>query len=123
VQSRGHDDAGNPPAGAARWEPITRKDKEGMKQIINRIEYDTEKAELLASNRYWDGSNWERSGRNTYLYRTAKGRYFAHHTTQWQGERSSIEPLGKNQAMELYETLPETEVEYSEAFGEKPEEA
>jgi len=94
-----------------------------MKQIINRIEYDTEKAELLASNRYWDGSNMERHGRNAYLYRTAKGRFFVHRTTQWQGERDSIEPLEKEQAMELYETLPETEVEYSEAFGEKPEEA
>ena len=33
-----------------------------MKQIINRKVYDTEKATVIASDRYWDGSNFERSG-------------------------------------------------------------
>ena len=49
------------------------------------------------------------------------GRYFAVHMTQWQGERDTIEPLGKEAAN--YETLTEHDVEYEDAFGEPPEEA
>jgi hypothetical protein len=94
-----------------------------MKQIIDGKLYDTDKADLVASDRFWDGSNWERNGRNTYLYKTAKGNFFAYHTTQWQGERNTIEALTVEQAKELYERLPEAEMEYAEAFGEEPEEA
>jgi len=36
-----------------------------MRQVVNGKVYDTEKARLVASDRYWDGSNWERHGRNT----------------------------------------------------------
>lgn len=94
-----------------------------MKQIIDRKEYDTEKAQLVASNRFWDGSNFERNGRNTYLYKTPKGNFFAHHTTQWQGERDTLEALTEDEAKTLYEDLPEHDMTYAEAFGEKPEEA
>ena len=41
-----------------------------MKKIIDRKQYDTETATKLADDRYWDGNNWERSGRNEFLYRT-----------------------------------------------------
>jgi hypothetical protein len=42
----------------------------------------------------------------------------------WQGERDSIEPLPVAEALELYEQLPEHEVEFEEAFpGELVEEA
>jgi len=94
-----------------------------MQQIVNGLKYDTEKATLIASDRYWDGSNWERKGRNTYLYRTAKGNFFLHHTTLWQGERQSIEPISQSEAMSYYEQLPERATEYKEAFGVEPEEA
>ena len=94
-----------------------------MKQIIDRKVYDTETATLIASNRFWDGSNFERSGRNTYLYKTTKGSFFSYHTTQWQGERDSIEALTVDEAKSLYEDLPEHEADYESAFGEKPEEA
>ena len=94
-----------------------------MKQIIDRKEYDTEKADLVASNRFWDGSNFERSGRNTYLYKTAKGNFFAHHTTQWQGERDTIEALTIEEAKDLYESLPEHDLDFEAAFGEKVAEA
>ena len=57
-----------------------------MQQIVNGLNYDTEKADLVAHDRYFDGSNWERHGRNTYLYRTKAGRFFLHHTTLWQPE-------------------------------------
>ncbi len=94
-----------------------------MKQVVDGKLYDTEKADLVASDRYWDGSNFERSGRNTYLYKTAKGNFFLHHTTQWQGERESIEPVSIEEAKEYFERLPEHELEYEAAFGEQPEEA
>lgn len=94
-----------------------------MKQIIDRKEYDTEKAALVASDHFWDGSNFERSGRNTYLYKTQNGRYFAHHTTQWQGERDTIEALTIEEAKDLYEELPEHDLSFEAAFGEKVAEA
>lgn len=94
-----------------------------MKQIVDGKLYDTKKAQLVAHDRYWDGRNFERNGRNTYLYRTAKGNFFLHHTTCWQGERDYIEPVSKEYAKAMYEELPEHELEYEEAFGEAPEEA
>ena len=93
-----------------------------MRQVVNGKLYDTEKAQLVASDRYWDGHNWERHGRNTYLYKTAKGNFFLYHTTLWQGERA-IEPVSKEEAKAYYEQLPGHEMEYEEAFGEPPEEA
>ena len=41
-----------------------------MEQMVNGLIYDTEKAARVASNEYWDGHNWDRDGRNTYLYKT-----------------------------------------------------
>lgn len=94
-----------------------------MQQIIERKKYDTKTATLIASNRYWDGSNFERSGRNTYLYKTKNGRYFSYHTTQWQGESNTIEALTIDEAKDLYENLREHDLDFEAAFGEKPEEA
>ena len=94
-----------------------------MEQIINGLKYDTEVTDLVASDRYWDGHNWNRDGRNTYLYRTKTYRFFLHHTTLWQGERDHIEPVSPNEARQYYEDLPEHEMTYEEAFGEEPEDA
>lgn len=94
-----------------------------MKQVINGKLYNTKTATLLASDHYWDGHNWERHGRNTFLYRTSKGNFFLYHTTLWQGERDSIEAISEEEARQYYEQLPEAEVEYAEAFGREPEEA
>jgi hypothetical protein len=93
-----------------------------MQQIINGMRYDTETAELIASDRYWDGANYERRGRNVYLYRTRKGRYFAFRTTLWQGEHDRIEPLTPADARRLYESLPVKHLPYEALFG-APEEA
>ncbi|MBT9171964.1 MAG: hypothetical protein DDT21_00340 [Syntrophomonadaceae bacterium] len=94
-----------------------------MKAVIDGKLYDTDKARMVASDRYWDGSNWERHGRNTMLYKTAKGAFFLHRTTQWQGEHENIEPLSADEAREYYERLPEQEIDFAEAFGVEPEEA
>ena len=94
-----------------------------MEQIINGLKYDTKVADLVASDRYWDGYNWNREGRNTYLYRTKAKRFFIYRTSQWQGERNHIEPVGLNKAKYYYEELPEHDMSYVEAFGVEPEEA
>jgi hypothetical protein len=94
-----------------------------MKAIIGGKLFDTDTALLVASDRYHDGHNWERHGRNTHLYRTKRGSFFLKHTTCWQGERDSIEPVVKEEAMRHYESLPEHEMEYAEAFGVSPQEA
>ena len=89
-----------------------------MQRVIEGIRYDTEKATVIAHNVYWDGSNWERHGRNTWLYRTPHGRYFQVVGTLWQGERDTLTPLSLEEARSLYERLPEHEVAYEDAFPE-----
>ena len=94
-----------------------------MKQIIDGKLYDTEKADRVASDEYFDGSNWDRSGRNKYLYKTKKGNFFIHYKTMWQGELDRLEDITEIEARKYYEILPEHDMEYKEAFGEEPEEA
>lgn len=85
--------------------------------IIDRKKYDVKTATLLADDCYWDGHNFERSGRNCFLYRTPNGAYFTVNLTQWQGERDSLTPVTLEEAIDLYEgTLTEHAVNYAEAF-------
>jgi len=93
-----------------------------MKKVINGKLYNTETAEEIADNTFSDGSNRMNTGRCTTLYKTGKGNFFAYHETQWQGEHDTIEPLTKEEAKELYESLDGTG-DYEEIFGEVPEEA
>tara|TARA_Y100000310_G_scaffold44224_1_gene41300 strand:+ start:2332 stop:2616 length:285 start_codon:yes stop_codon:yes gene_type:complete len=94
-----------------------------MKQVVNGKRYDTETAKLIADNRFWDGHNFERGGRNRFLYKTHKGNFFLLNLTQWQGEIDYIEPVSFSEAKNWYEKLSEHKIEWEEAFGETPEEA
>lgn len=87
-----------------------------FERIVNKKRYSTATATLLASDEYWDGSNFERHCRNQFLYRTPNGAYFTVSLSQWQGERDSLTPVSLEEAIDLYESLPEHEVEYDEAF-------
>ena len=88
-----------------------------MTRIVNRTRYDVATATLLASDCYWDGSNFERGGRNRFLYRTPNGRYFLVSLTQWQGEQDTLEPVDLDTAISLYEgPLTEHEELYAAAF-------
>ena len=90
-----------------------------MRQVIGGKRYDTKTATLLASNEYWDGNNWERSGTNTWLFRTARGRYFFAHRTMWQGDVDRIEPCEEGEALEFFEAMAPhgtQEMSYEEAF-------
>jgi hypothetical protein len=95
----------------------------GMRKVISGLVYDTERALCVAHDHYWDGRNFTRHGRNVFLYKTPKGRFFLHHTSCWQGEFETIEPIAKEEVKEWYESLPCHEVPYEDAFEEVPEEA
>ena len=98
---------------------------ERFTRIIGRRRYNVSTATLLAADDYWDGHNFERSGRNTFLYRTPRGAYFVITLTKWQGERSSLDPVTEGEAVDLFEgALTEHTVRYAEAFpGVKVEDA
>jgi len=87
-------------------------------EVHGRLRYSTETATLIASDAYWDGHNWERRGRNRFLFRTPMGRYFVQHRTRWQGEIDGrLEPVTMEEAIRLYENeLPVHEVPFEEAF-------
>jgi len=87
-----------------------------MEMVIDRKRYSTKSATILAGDDFWDGHNFERSGRNTFLYRTKKGAYFCLNRTCWQGERDSIEPLEPGDAYLIYERMEEKRVPVEEAF-------
>jgi hypothetical protein len=88
-----------------------------MTQVIDGLRYDTEKATLIAHDCYHDGRNFERHGRNRYLYRTPNGRFFIQHLTMWQGERDRLEAISEEDAVLFYEgSLTEHMLEWDEAF-------
>ncbi len=87
-----------------------------MSKIVNGKRYSTEPSTLIASNEFWDGSNYERNGTNRHLYRTQAGNYFEVYSTKWQGDRDSLEVLTMAEAKQRYEELPEEEVPYEQAF-------
>ena len=89
---------------------------ESFTQIIGQKRYSVEKATLKAAYDYWDGHNFERHGRNTFLNRTPSGVYFTVTLTQWQDERDRLIPH-PNGSVDLYDNcLMEHEVKYQEAF-------
>jgi hypothetical protein len=89
---------------------------QAMTEIIRRKRYDTETATLIAGDDYWDGHNWERRGRNQFLYRTPRGNYFYVTLTQRQGERNTLTPLTADEAMSAWERMPERRVLFADAF-------
>jgi hypothetical protein len=95
---------------------------ESMSKVIDGKRYNVKTATLIASNEYWDGSNWERHGTNLFLYKTPRGAFFTVYLTQWQGDRDKIEPITREQAIKMYGDLPEQIVEFEEAFDQEAEE-
>ena len=93
------------------------KPPEKMVRIVDRRRYSTATATLLAGDDYWDGRNWERGGRNTWLYRTPNGNYFYVVRTQWQGEQDTLQPVDLDEAIRMYEhDLSEHYELYRDAF-------
>jgi hypothetical protein len=94
-----------------------------MSKVIDGKRYSVSTAKLLASDEYWDGHNFERNGRNCFLYKTPGGAFFEVNLTQWQGERDTLLAISREEAMRLWEDLPEHKVTYEEAFDVVVEEA
>jgi hypothetical protein len=93
------------------------KPPEKFTRIVDRTRYSVATATLIAGDDYWDGHNFERRGRNTFLYRTPNGAYFTVTLSQWQGESDKLTPIDLDAALSLYEdSLTEHEVSYAEAF-------
>ena len=89
-----------------------------MTEVIGGKRYSTKTATLIASDLHWDGHNFERRGRNTFLYRTPNGNYFVQRRSQWQGEPGTVlEPVTPEDALDLWDnSLPEHEVDFEQAF-------
>ena len=86
-------------------------------RIVNRKRYSTKTATLIAHDAYWDGHNFERMGRNTFLYKTPNGAFFTVNLTQWQGTADTFIPISEDTAIDLYEgELTEHEIAYKDAF-------
>jgi len=102
---------------------MNRLNPSGMTKIIDGKRYTVNTSTLLADNDYWDGNNFTKHGRNTFLYKTRGGAYFRVDMTCWQGEHDTIEALPTTEAMDLYERLPEKYVDYEKAFDMVVEEA
>jgi len=97
-----------------------------MREIIDGVRYDTEKAQMIAKGFYLEDYIWEYCARKIYLYKTPNGRYFAMYLTQRPGEIDHLTPLPLDVAMSCYEWLPEHVIPFKEAFptiGIKIEEA
>lgn len=94
-----------------------------MSRVIEGKRYTVKTSTLIASDEYWDGNNFEHGGRNHFLYKTRGGAFFEVNLTQWQGEQDTLLALTRDEAMELYETLQEHNVEYDQAFDAVVEEA
>lgn len=84
--------------------------------IFDRKRYDTKTSTLLAGDDWFDGHNYERRGRQRFLYRTAKGAFLLQSLTQWEKERNRLELVDEAQALALWEELTERRVGFSEAF-------
>ena len=90
---------------------------ESISKVVNGKRYSTDNATLVAHDAYWDGRNFERNGRNTFLYRTEHGNWFVVNQSQWDGERTQLTPVIESRALELYfGSLEEHEVAFEDAF-------
>ncbi len=90
-----------------------------LEAVIEGKRYDTDTATLLADDVVWDGHNFERNGRNTWLLKSPKGQYFFACRSMWQGEVDHIELCSRDDARAFFEVQRNNQhVEYADAFGE-----
>lgn len=73
-------------------------------EIVERKRYAVETSTRVAGDDWWDGSNFERRGRNSWLYRTPRGAFFVVTRSQWQGEPgTSLRPVTQDEAVTFWE--------------------
>jgi hypothetical protein len=92
-----------------------------MRFVVRGKLYNTETAELVASDYLEDGSGLFCHIINTYLYKTRRGNFFLyHHTALWKGERDRVEPIAISEAKRWYEKLPKKEKAWKDIFQAEP---
>ena len=91
-----------------------------MDWVIAGKRYRTDRSTLIAHDAYWNNYNWEQNGRNTFLFRTRNGHFFAQHQSVLPGESDSIKPITMNEAVDLYNSLMVKEVPFVIAFPCSP---
>jgi hypothetical protein len=84
--------------------------------VVAGKRYCTATATLIAHDEYWNGYNCEQGGRNTFLFRTPKGNFFAQHQSLLPGEINRITPLNTSEAISLYQSLHKKEVPFRVVF-------
>jgi hypothetical protein len=89
---------------------------QNMTLVVAGKRYRTDTATLLAHDEYWNGHAYEQDGRNTFLFRTPNGSFFAQYQTLLPVVTGKIVPLDKNEAMSLYHSLYRKEVPFAVAF-------
>jgi len=89
---------------------------QNMIWVVAGKQYRTDKATLVAHDAYWNGYNCEQGGRNTFLFKTPKGNFFAQYQTLLPVETGKIVPLEVDEAVSLYHSLYKKEVPFVVAF-------
>ncbi len=89
---------------------------ENMVWVVAGKRYRTDEATLVAHDEYWNGYNCEQGGRNTFLFRTPNGSFFAQHQTLLPGEVNRITPVDTTEAIALYQSLRVKEVPFGVVF-------
>jgi hypothetical protein len=89
---------------------------QNMTSVVAGKRYRTDTATLLAHDAYWNGHAYEQDGRNTFLFRTPNGSFFAQYQTLLPVITGKIVPLDRNEAMSLYHSLYRKEVPFAVAF-------
>jgi hypothetical protein len=89
---------------------------QNMNWVAAGKRYRTDTATLIAHDAYWNGYNFEQGGRNTFLFRTPNGNFFAQYQTLLPGEINKINPLETEEALHLYQSLRKKEVPFRVVF-------
>jgi hypothetical protein len=89
---------------------------QNMIWVVAGKRYRTSTATLIAHDEYWNGYNCEQGGRNTFLFRTPRGNFFAQYQTLLPGEINKIAPLDTTEAIALYQSLHKKEVPFRVIF-------
>ena len=87
-----------------------------MMWVVAGKRYRTDKSALVAHDAYWNGYNCEQGSRNTFLFKTPKGNFFAQYQSLLPGEINKITPLATNKAISLYQSLRKKEVHFRVVF-------
>ncbi len=77
-----------------------------LSKTVNGVRFVVREAFCIATYNYWDGESHERNGCNHFLYKTPCNHYFYVHVSRNKGERTTIDMLSLDVAVEAFECAP-----------------